>query len=241
LAVLDALCLHEPLDPRAFAEVLDQIASDPRGPFGEVLRRLPVPAAGPASEALLVIDPQRAFTRGVWMRSIGPGGERDVEPIRRGFEACARRVASSPEGAPLMVSRCPFPPGSYGWDPAVAEVLAPDQPYFIKPGNSILWPPDNGFRRWVSSLLEAGCRRLVIGGCTLTSCVRVSAVETQRAFGEAGLEVVVDLDLSAARADNYRPSHLFGGRSPVEAATDEIREAGVTLEGTGVGRPRSRG
>jgi nicotinamidase-related amidase len=104
-----------------------------------------------------------------------------------------------------------------------------DQPYFIKPGNSVLWPPTNGFGDWVAGLLRRGRKTLVMGGCTLNSCVRVSAVETQQRFGPDGLQVVVDLGLSAARAGNYVRSALFGDRSSVESAVREMAEQGVRV------------
>jgi nicotinamidase-related amidase len=181
----------------------------------------------PHESALLIIDPQRAFTGGVWMQSIGPGGEHDVEPIRKAFAACARALARLPSEVAAIFTRCPFPPGSYDWDDPVAAVLDPAQPYLIKPGNSVLRPATNGIREWIDGLLAAGRRTLVMGGCTLNSCVRVSAVEVQRGFGDRGLRVVVDLGLTGARASNYRPSPLFENRSPVEAAVREMESAGV--------------
>ena len=40
--------------------------------------------------ALLVIDPQRSFTQGVWMQSIGDEAAVDVEPIAAAFKNCSR-------------------------------------------------------------------------------------------------------------------------------------------------------
>jgi nicotinamidase-related amidase len=184
-------------------------------------------ACRPPESALLIIDPQRSFTAGAWMQSIGPGGEHDVEPIRHAFAACGRALARLPAEVATIFTRCPFPPGSYDWDDRVAAVLDPAQPYLIKPGNSVLRPATNGFREWIDGLLAAGRRTLVMGGCTLNSCVRVSATEVQRAFGDRGFQVVVDLGLAGARASNYRPSPLFEDRSPVEAAIHEMASAGV--------------
>jgi len=268
LAVLDAMTVARPLSRAQFHEIFDQIASDPYGLFGEVLRRIE-PVVGPPlrrsrrvqplsvhgdfrkpsplqaqlldadpdargsrtcrphESALLIIDPQRAFTAGAWMQSIGPSGEHDVEPIRHAFAACGRALARLPAEVATIFTRCPFPPGSYDWDDPVAAVLDPAQPYLIKPGNSVLRPAANGFREWIDGLLAAGRRTLVMGGCTLNSCVRVSAVEVQRGFGDRGLQVVVDLGLTGARASNYRPSPLFENRSPVEAAVHEMESAGV--------------
>ena len=69
----------------------------------------------------------------------------------------------------------------------------------------------------------------MIAGCTLNSCVRVSAVETQRLFGPRGLRVLGDLGLSGARVGNYRRSAEFGGHSSVETAVREMEAAGVRV------------
>ncbi len=231
-AVLHRLAIDEPLLPDTFAEIIDTIRADPLGPYGDVLKRLRGLAAPPSSgpgEGLLVIDPQRSFTRGSWMRSIGSAAEAEVEPIRAAFSRCATTLKGLDERVRAAFTRCPFPPESYDWDEALQDVLAPDQAYFVKPGNSALWPPGNGYARWVEELLGGGPATLTIGGCTLNSCVRITALETIQRFGDQGLEVVVDLSLCGARAENYRPSPLFAGRSSVEATTRELRDAGVRL------------
>ena len=127
----------------------------------------------------------------------------------------------------IMFSRCPFPADSYGWDVQLAGILADDQLYFIKPGNSILFPPTNGFRQWVDYCLAGGRQILVMTGCTLNSCVRVSSIETQKAFQHKDLQVVVDLGMCGARAGNYLPSSTFNGLSPVESAVRQMLENGV--------------
>ena len=73
---------------------------------------------------------------------------------------------------------------------------------------STVW---NGFESWVIDLLGRGKTTLVMGGCTLNSCLRVSAVETQRLFEGRGLQVAVDLSLCGARTRNYVPSEVFEG------------------------------
>ena len=81
--------------------------------------------------------------------------------------------------------------------------------------------------------MEAGRTRLIIGGCTLNSCVRVSAIETRTRFVNSGLDVIVDLSLCGARSRNYGPSAQFGGRSAVNAAVVQMIDAGVrVVDGT---------
>ena len=177
--------------------------------------------------ALLIIDPQRSFTEGAWMRSIGDGAETDVAPIRLAFDNCAALLTRHYGRVETMFTRCPFPVRSYGWDHRLAGIMDGDQLYFIKPGNSVLFPPDNGFRQWVSRCMDSGKKTLVMGGCTLSSCVRVSAIETRQAYGHRGLQVVVDLNLSGARTGNYMASPAFDGRSAVASAVRQMLAAGV--------------
>ena len=248
-ALLDRLTLAAPLSRAAFSERLTEVLEDHRGPYGRVLNACPPPPTPPAapgadaatrttparaeeveaaSAALLIIDPQRSFTSGSWMRSMGPDGSAQVAPIRAAFRRCGELLARRPVDA-VMFTRCPFPPDSYDWDERVTGQIGAAQPYFVKPGNSALWPPTNGFARWVESLLGCGRATLVVGGCTLNSCVRVTVVETLQRFAAAGLTVAVDLSLCGARAGNHQPSLEFGGQSSVQAAVEEMTRSGALV------------
>jgi hypothetical protein len=179
--------------------------------------------------ALLIIDPQRSFTRGAWMQSMGSQAEAEVRPIELAFKRCARLLDANYRYAETMFSRCPFPPDSYDWDDALAGTIDAAQLYFVKPGNSILFPATNGFREWVAKCINTGQRILVMGGCTLNSCVRVSAIETHHHFESQNLQVVVDLSLSGARTSNFLTSSLYGGFSAVESAVREMLSEGVQV------------
>ncbi len=179
--------------------------------------------------ALLIIDPQRSFTRGVWMKSIGSEAELEVKPIRFAFEKCAQFLNENFSFVETMFTRCPFPPGSYDWDDAFAGVIGAGQLYFIKPGNSVLFPNTNGFREWVEGLMDDGKKILVMAGCTLNSCIRKSSIDTHKYFKDGMLQIVVDLSLSGARAVNYMQSSLYGGLSAVESAVREMTGEGVRV------------
>ena len=97
------------------------------------------------------------------------------------------------------------------------------------PGNSILFPPTNGYRQWVACCIDAGKRWLVIAGCTLNSCVRVSAIETRALFNPRDLQIVVDMNLSAARGSNYFPAQRYDGLSGVASAVRQMESAGVRI------------
>jgi hypothetical protein len=128
-----------------------------------------------------------------------------------------------------MFTRCPFPPGSYDWDDAFAGIIDAGQLYFIKPGNSVLFPNTNGFCEWVEGLIDDGKKILVMAGCTLNSCIRKSSIDTHRYFKEGLLQIVVDLSLSGARAGSYMQSSVYGGLSAVESAVREMTGAGVRV------------
>ncbi|MBN1930210.1 MAG: hypothetical protein JW786_01195 [Desulfobacterales bacterium] len=189
----------------------------------------PQPQISVDDAALLIIDPQHSFTNGTWMRSIGLQAEFEVKPIRSAFENCALFLHENYHRIETMFTRCPFPPGSYDWDESINGLIDDTQFYFIKPGNSVLFPPTNGFRNWVEYLIKQGKKILVMGGCTLNSCIRVSSIETQKYFKGHQLQVIVDLNLSGARTSNFISTSMFDGLSAVEAAVREMIDAGVCV------------
>lgn len=147
---------------------------------------------------LLLIDLQSAFVDGAW-RAYLP--DEEVEPIKKSFENCAKLLRSGLNNVPLLMTRCPFPGGDFELDDGLNSVVDKNQRYVIKPSTSVM--DARGFREWVEEeLLKQGINTLVMGGCTTTSCVRVSSVRTQKAFSHKGLQVVVDLGLCGARKTN---------------------------------------
>jgi hypothetical protein len=179
--------------------------------------------------ALLIIDPQRSFTKGAWMQSIGDGAAADVEPITMAFKNCAEILNKFYGCMEIMFTRCPFPPESYAWDDSLAGVIDSKQLYFIKPGNSVLFPTYNGFKEWMARCIDNRIKTLVIGGCTLNSCVRVSSIETLTRFKAKDLRVFVDLSVCGARIRNFMPSTLYDGMSAVESAIHQMSDAGVRV------------
>ena len=197
--------------------------------YGELLDGLEQHRLMANRSALLIIDPQRSFTEGSWMRSMGRRAAQQVAPIERAFAACGQLLRSPGPRPETVFTRCPFPPDSYDWDARVAGPVPEDQVYFVKPGNSALWPSTNGFAAWADRLAGRGLETLVFGGCTLNSCVRVSAVETRRHLQHSELRVMVDLDLCGARAINHEPSPMWSGLSSAESAVRQLQEAGVEV------------
>jgi hypothetical protein len=163
------------------------------------------------------------------MHSIGYGGEMDVIPIRSALDNCSAFLTRYYGQMEIMFTRCPFPADSYGWAGRISDILDRDQLYFIKPGNSVLFPHTNGFRQWVSRCMDHGKKTLIMGGCTLNSCVRVSSIETSKKFRNRNLQVVVDLSISGARIKNYISSRVFNGLSAVESAVVQMLDEGIKV------------
>ncbi len=205
--------------------------ADTANDYKRLMNTLHSPHIPTDEAALLIIDPQRSFTKGVWMQSIESQAEVEVKPIQRTFSNCALFLNENYHRIETMFTRCPFPPDSYNWDDGLSEIIDSRQLYFIKPGNSVLFPHTNGFRVWVENCISKGKKILVMGGCTLNSCLRVSSIETQNYFKDQKLQVVVDLSLSGARRSNYIASPMYGGFSAVESAVREINTAGVKVVG----------
>ena len=110
-----------------------------------------------------------------------------------------------------------------------ATIINNRQLYFIKPGNSVLFPPLNGFKEWVKRCIENGKNTLVIGGCTLNSCVRISSIDTLSFFKNMDLEVVVDVSICGARLRNFIPSAMYEGMSAVVSAVRQMAAAGIRV------------
>jgi hypothetical protein len=202
---------------------------DTANDYKMLLHTLEFPRVCLNDAVLLIIDPQRSFTKGAWMKSIGSQAQQDIKVIETAFKHGAQLLREYGNSIETMFSRCPFPPDSYDWDGHFKEIIDEAQPYFIKPGNSIMYPPTNGYRQWIEQVLGKGKSILVIGGCTLNSCVRVSAIETRKFFKRKNLRVITDLSISGARIGNYRRSDMFGGLSSVESAIREMIESGVEV------------
>ena len=206
-----------------------RLGTDISNGYHRLLNSLDTYRVAAREAALLIIDPQRSFTEGAWMQSIGDGAAADVEPIVVAFENCARLLDTLSGRMEIMFTRCPFPPGSYHWDDRMAGIIDRNQIYFIKPGNSALYPPLNGFKDWLECCISQGKRTLIIGGCTLNSCVRVSSIETVDSFRSSHLRVIVDLSICGARSRNFLPSPSYSGESAVASAIRQMTAAGVQV------------
>ncbi|CAK9090108.1 unnamed protein product [Durusdinium trenchii] len=197
--------------------------------------------------ALLLIDMQKAFTTGSWASYFG--GRKEVTDIERACEEAAILLKSGrlPSETPILCTKCYL---DRAQDEPYLEILEPllrKRPCIHKPTMDVTYNP--AFFQWLHEQVEKGISVLVIGGCTTTSCVRVSSTEIVGQLEEQGLtgklRVVVDLKLCGARTENFQPTaeaapvlvQIYGrelcrGKSAVDLAVVQMKRAGVeVLEG----------
>jgi len=188
--------------------------------------------------ALLLIDCQKAFLAGYWAHAFGLD---QVAPIERAFRSTAE-LFQRPErlsGCAVLCTKCYTDGAEAEYDDALEPILR-NVPCVWKPTTDVTRNPK--FHVWFRERLEAGVRTLVIGGCTTTSCVRVSSQAIRRWSPTSDLRVVVDLSLCGARVDNHLPKahedpdlvQIYGlercrGLSPVDLAIMQMRTNGVEV------------
>lgn len=188
--------------------------------------------------ALLLIDCQKAFLDGDWARYFGLD---QVKPIE---EAFAKTIAllRRPErlaGCAVLCTRCYTSGEEAEFEDSLRPLLA-GVPCVWKPTTDVTRNPK--FHDWFRQRLGEGVRTLVVGGCTTTSCVRVSSQAVRKQYGSPDLRVVVDLSLCGARVDNHLPNadqdpdlvRIYGpdrcrGSSPVDLAVLQMRSSGVEV------------
>ena len=205
---------------------------------------------------LLLIDLQQSFTVGSWKKSVFHCLKDGVTVIDKCFERCSQLLGQIPTDQSLILSICPFYlEADRNLDPKISRFVNKTHRIFLKPGNCILH--SFGFETYLNSLLltHPQLDTILMGGCTLTSCIRVSSCALKRRFSDR-LRVVVSLELSGARDANYLkrcPSclsdymegNIFGcapvencadcagvgsdGISPVDMAVRNMREAGCVV------------
>ncbi|XP_078587443.1 uncharacterized protein LOC144868749 isoform X3 [Branchiostoma floridae x Branchiostoma japonicum] len=204
-----------------------------------------VPAVG--SIAVVLIDLQRSFTRGLWAACVG---ETKANHIRQCFTRCANLLVKLQKDVPVLLSRCPVGGYDLDWAEELEEVVSAKMyPSVLKYDTNIL--DAAGFTEWLGKVMRSGVSTLVVGGCTTTSCVRVSSSQIQRYFSNKGLQVVVDLSLCGARDSNYVPrcqacmdKYMMYGMdstcdmcvtpgvpavSPVDQAAEDMKKSGVQV------------
>ena len=208
----------------------------------------------PKRFALILIDPQNGFINdGDWSRMFRSG---QSTPILEAFNKIVLflRSISNPHSIPILISETGFSSRDRQIFEPIANELSQDKFLSItrayKPHTNLSICP--GVRQWLSEQLEAKLD-IVIGGCTITSCVRDSSIQMKKLFPK--LNFFVDRNLCGARKDNYvqrcekclekymiyasppvqecatclKKNSTEQILSPVELAFQEIKHAGVNV------------
>ncbi|KAI6650654.1 hypothetical protein LOD99_7704 [Oopsacas minuta] len=195
---------------------------------------------------ILLIDTQQAFTVGSWRQHVVPPD--GVNAIIQAFQRCSLLLRDTPPSSLLIFSLCPFLlSNDFSLDPQVTRYITKEHKLVLKPGNCIL--DADGFESHIDYLLQAHPEvdSILIGGCTLTSCIRVSSCSVYNKYSDR-LRVIVSMELCGARDDNYKKRCLScmrkyidriytkncvecvkeGGdkMSPVEKAIADMRQVG---------------
>eukprot|EP00927_Polykrikos_kofoidii_P073034 TRINITY_DN69105_c0_g1_i1.p1 TRINITY_DN69105_c0_g1~~TRINITY_DN69105_c0_g1_i1.p1 ORF type:complete len:249 (-),score=48.67 TRINITY_DN69105_c0_g1_i1:118-822(-) len=194
--------------------------------------------------ALLLIDLQKAFTIGGWASCFG--GTQQVLDIERACAEVARLLCSGkvPQDTPVLCTKCYL--DGIDDEPYVESVeqILRDYPCIHKPTMDVTLNPR--FAAWLRSEVKRGLGVLLIGGCTTTSCVRVSSQATVKLLEDLGMSdkvrVIVDLNLCGARKDNFVKHaerdpvlvRAYGedfckGKSAVDLAVVQMRRSGVEV------------
>eukprot|EP00747_Dinoflagellata_sp_TGD_P105837 gnl/TRDRNA2_/TRDRNA2_169671_c0_seq4.p1 gnl/TRDRNA2_/TRDRNA2_169671_c0~~gnl/TRDRNA2_/TRDRNA2_169671_c0_seq4.p1 ORF type:complete len:229 (-),score=39.55 gnl/TRDRNA2_/TRDRNA2_169671_c0_seq4:47-733(-) len=188
--------------------------------------------------ALLLIDCQKAFLTGYWAECFGTN---QVGPIEKAFSNTVA-LLKKPQllsGCAVICTKCYTHGEEAEFDDRLKPMLR-EVPCVHKPTTDVTLNPR--FHDWFRVHLAAGVKTLVVGGCTTTSCVRVSSQAIRKAYPDISLRVVVDLSLCGARVDNYLPNadqdpdllRIYGpekchGASPVDLAVLQMRSSGVEV------------
>ncbi|CAF1258293.1 unnamed protein product [Rotaria sordida] len=175
--------------------------------------------------ALILIDPQNGFINdGYWSRMFPIG---QSTPILETFHRIVLFLRSipNPDLIPILISETGF---SYRdreiFEPIINEISQrrfSSITHIYKPHTNLSICP--GVHQWLQKQLESKLD-IVIGGCTITSCIRDSSIQIQKMFPQ--LNLFVDENLCAARKDNYIPRckkclerYMIYGSPPIQDCT----------------------
>ena len=176
--------------------------------------------------ALILIDPQNGFVNdGCWSRMFAPG---QSVPILESFNRIVSFLRSipNPDSIPILISETGFSSCDRQIYERIEKELSQRRFNSItrsyKPHTNLCLCPTA--RQWLRKQLEAQLD-VVIGGCTITSCIRNSSIQIKNMFPE--LNLFVDQNLCAARLDNYQARcqrclerYMLDGSPPIDNCTN---------------------
>jgi nicotinamidase-related amidase len=194
---------------------------------------------------LVVIDAQRAF--------VDPAGSlwrtHGVEELRPGLAALERLrafIAAGEHRGPIIWVRSEYAPGQFTggdlsdgmaqvcvpgtnvdceWADGVVESMSPHDLVVTKHHDDAWQSAD--FRSAIEDAVRRGVTYIAVVGFQFTTCVVASALSTQRALRDRGVQVAVIEALTGSRASSHRPGP--SGVSRMEATRRQLTAAGVEI------------
>lgn len=150
--------------------------------------------------ALILIDIQNSFISGHWRSCLS---DSEIIPIKNAFEKCGKVLQNLPADTPVLMTQCPFLDlEDRDFDPSVKSIVKERKyPVIYKYDTNIM--DADGIDQWMKSILDKQIQTVLIGGCTTTSCVRVSSMNLKRHYLSYPVDFMVDLSLCGARQSNY--------------------------------------
>jgi nicotinamidase-related amidase len=194
---------------------------------------------------LVVIDPQRAF--------VDPAGSlwctHGVEELRPGLEALERLracIAAGEHRGLIIWVRSEYAPGQFTggdlsdgmaqvcvaganvdceWADGVVESMSP-QDLVVTKHHDDAWQSAE-FRSAIEEAVRQGVTRIAFVGFQFTTCVVASALSTQQALRDRGVQVAVIEALTGSRISSHRPGAF--GVSRMESTRRQLAAAGVEV------------
>ncbi|CAF2526678.1 unnamed protein product [Rotaria sp. Silwood2] len=175
--------------------------------------------------ALILIDPQNGFINdGYWSRMFPMG---QSTPILESFHRIVLFLRSipNPDLIPILISETGFSRRDRQiFEPIANEISQrgfTSITRIYKPHTNLSICP--GVHQWLHEQLQSKLD-IIIGGCTITSCIRDSSIQMKKMFPQ--LNLFVDQNLCAARKDNYvercekcLERYMIDGSSPNQDCT----------------------
>ncbi|CAF1018198.1 unnamed protein product [Rotaria sp. Silwood1] len=180
--------------------------------------------------ALILMDPQNGFINdGYWSRMFPIG---QSTPILESFQRIVLFLRSipNPHLIPILISETGFSRRDRQIFEPIANEISQHGFSSItrtyKPHTNLSICP--GVHQWLQEQLESKLD-VVIGGCTITSCIRDSSIQIKKMFPQ--LNLFVDRNLCAARKDNYvercekcLEKYMIYGSPPIQDCTTCLSE-----------------
>jgi len=169
----------------------------------------------PQESLLVVIDPQKGFVDedGSFAKAFGT---EELIKIQEAIAKTGKFIAEMPNGVRVMFVRSEYQINQFAEEGPLSELCVSGLNHdcewsdriSIPPNTKIITKEDNDacetreFVDAISNSVREDVSRVIIAGCTTTSCVKETALSIKELFPE--LDVIVSMDLVGARSLHYK-------------------------------------